>query len=226
MTVIAVCGLAAEARIARGIGLQALAAGGDAALTVAKLDRAIAAGAEGIVSFGICGGLDPALMPGALLLPEAVLSGEGARFPVDVAWREAVAASLRRAALAPQTGDILGLAAILATAAEKSSRFRSTFARAIDMESGHAARAAQAAGLPFLVLRVVADPAQRSLPPAALDAADGEGRPKLARVLRALAADPRQLPAMISLAREARLALAMLARAASAAAPALDAPRS
>ena len=217
MPVIAVCGLAAEARLARRAGLTAVAAGGDPEITVARLRQLMAERADGVVSFGICGGLDPALAPGTVLLPEAVRLVDGGRCPVDPAWRQALQAALEGAGMAPADGEILGMTGILATHDSKADWFRRLGARGIDMESHHAAAAAHGAGLPFLVLRVVADPAGRDLPPAALAGIDSDGRPRLAGVLRSLALHPRQLPALLRLARETRTALAALARAGGAA---------
>jgi hopanoid-associated phosphorylase len=221
MPVIAVCGLAAEARLARRAGLGAVAAGGDAELTAAQLKPLLAQGAAGLVSFGICGGLDPALAPGTVLLPRAVRTAGGARYPVDPAWHRALLAALRDAAIPTREGESLGTSGISATAAAKAESFRALGVSAVDMESHHAAAIAEAAGMPFLVLRAVADPAARDLPPAALIGLDGEGRPRLAAVLRSLLRSPGQLPALLRLARETRIALAALERAAEAGAAAL-----
>jgi adenosylhomocysteine nucleosidase len=86
MPVAAVTGLAAEARIAREVGLRALAGGGDAARTAAAISRLIGEGATGLVSFGICGGLDPRLASGTMVLPRATRSEGGARRCVNEAW--------------------------------------------------------------------------------------------------------------------------------------------
>jgi adenosylhomocysteine nucleosidase len=87
-------------------------------------------------------------------------------------------------------------------------------ALALDMESHVVAREARVAGLPFLVLRAVADPAGRDLPPAARVGLDCDGRPQLRRVMGSLLAGPRQLPALIAVARDAARALTALRRAA------------
>lgn len=212
----AVTGLAAEARIARRAGLAAAASGGDPGRTVAAIAELIADGASALVSFGICGGLDPALEPGALLLPHWVRDESGARFAVDAAWRGRVAASLAASGQAAAAGDLIGRAAIVATPAQKAALFAAGGAVGADLESHVVARAALRAGLPFLVLRAVADPAARALPPAALIELDGAGRPRLGAVLGSLARRPQQLPALLRVAGDARRALAALRRAAPA----------
>ncbi|MGH7091136.1 MAG: purine phosphorylase, partial [Stellaceae bacterium] len=62
----------------------------------------------------------------------------------------------------------------------------------------------------------VADPAELSLPPAALVGIAADGRAALGPVLRSLVAHPGQLPALLRLARHTRLAFRSLARAADA----------
>jgi adenosylhomocysteine nucleosidase len=220
MAAAAVTGLAAEARIARRAGLAAAASGGDAGCTAASIARLIADGASALVSFGICAGLDPALAPGALLLPQAVRDESGARLAVDAAWRGRVAAALSVLGIAVAAGDLLGADAIVATPARKAALFGAGGAFAADLESHLVARAAAQAKLPFLALRAVADPASRALPPAALIELDPQGRPALGAVLGSLARRPGQLPALLRVAGDTRRALAALRRAA----PVLAAP--
>ncbi|HUH83942.1 MAG TPA: hopanoid-associated phosphorylase [Stellaceae bacterium] len=208
----AVTGLAAEARIARRAGLDAVAGGGDADSTGAKIKTLLARGASGLVSFGICAGLDPALAPGDLLLPRLVWQLTPA---VAETWHAKVAAALTAAGIQViAQGAILGQSAMVQDRAEKAALFGAGGALALDMESHLVARAAGIAGLPFLVLRAVADSAGRNLPPAALVGLDREGRPQLQRVILSVLAHPRQLPALMAVARDTSRALAALRRAA------------
>ena len=75
--------------------------------------------------------------------------------------------------------------------------------------------AAREAGVPVLVLRAVADPAERDLPRAAIDATGPEGRVRLFKVLSTMYLRPWEGPAMIRLAYEARLAVDTLERTAA-----------
>lgn len=99
---------------------------------------------------------------------------------------------------------------MITTRAAKQQAWEDTGALAADLESGAVAQAAFDHGLPFAVLRVVCDPADRDLPPAAITALDADGRIRPAALLRSLARYPRQLPALIALGREAGLARAAL----------------
>jgi adenosylhomocysteine nucleosidase len=159
-----------------------------------------------LLSFGIAGGLAPGLPPGTLISASAVGDDAG-----TVAIPSAISERI-----AGRTGARIGLVyggpAILATAAEKERIYRATGALAVDMESHNVARAAQRAGVPFAVLRAVADPAGRALPPAALLPLTSDGRPDLRLVLGAVARRPGQIPALCRTALDARAALKALLR--------------
>jgi adenosylhomocysteine nucleosidase len=111
---------------------------------------------------------------------------------------------------------VLGAPAILATGAQKSRAWNETRAVAVDLESDIVARIATSAGMPFVVLRSIADAAHRELPPAALIPLSEDGTPRLARVLSSVLRQPRQLASLVGLAREVRTAQLALAGPASA----------
>jgi adenosylhomocysteine nucleosidase len=216
--VLTVSGLAREARIAAGPGVRAVAAGG--ARLESLLAAAIAEGAAGILSFGIAGGLDPALRPGALLLADGIIAGDE-RWPVNAAWRARLVARLSGGL----AGNLAGTdAPVLSPAAKRA--LAATGARAVDMESHVAARLAAAHGLPFTALRVVCDPAERAIPPAAVAGMREDGGTNLGAILRAILRAPGQLPAMIGLAGDARVAFATLERCRRALASELQPPGS
>lgn len=201
--VIVVCGLPFEAAIAagpgvavvRGPGPRRVEAGVDAVLAAQPAGaRAFA----GILSFGCAGGLDPALRPGDCVLASRVVDGTGA-FQSDAAWTEALAASLPWA----HRGAVAGLDAPLAAHAAKADLWHERGASVVDMESHAAARAAARHGLPFAALRVVLDPAWRSLPQAAVAAMREDGGTDLPALLRALARAPGEIAPLMALAVDA-----------------------
>ncbi len=130
-------------------------------------ERLARIGVSGLLSFGLAGGLDPALAPGDLPVPRTVLEGD-AVFETDPALR----ARLGPGAEAP----LLGAQGVISGAGYKAILFQATGACAVDLESGAVARVAARHGLPFAVLRAVCDPAERTLPPAALVGARRAGR--------------------------------------------------
>jgi adenosylhomocysteine nucleosidase len=181
--------------------------GVDPARLADALEREIARGAFAVMSFGIAGGLAPGISPGTCVIARAVV-GDDAYRRCDERWTQAMSSLLPDALV----GDIAGSDRPLANADAKQSLHSATRALAVDTESHVAARMALAQGLPFAAFRVVADPAERSLPPLAMGALDASGGVKLASVLRSLASAPSQLPPLVRTALDARAAFAALLR--------------
>jgi len=203
----AVTGLAAEADVARRAGIIAQPSGGIPAQTTAIAESLLSEGAEALISFGIAGALAPALTPGCVLVPRAVIDETGSRFAVDAEWRMQITDALRVAGMRVDDGDLLGAHEAAASPARKAELHRITGAVAIDLESHLVAQAAARAGRPFLVLRAVSDSATQALPDAAVHGLAANGKPALGRVLLSVARDPRQIPALIKLAGDTRRAL-------------------
>ncbi len=212
--------MAAEARClprpGAGDALEVVCSGGDSARAGAGAERLVAHGSRALLSFGVAGGLDPAMRPGALVVAETVIAPDGRKWRTDPGWRAALVAAL--APIGPVGGGTLaGSDRVLASAAEKRRLFEATAAAAVDMESHAVARVAAASGVPFAVLRAVADPAERALPRTALGALDADGRLRGWRVVVSLATRPWETPGLIALALDARRAFAALRRGAAAA---------
>ncbi|HEX4111260.1 MAG TPA: nucleoside phosphorylase [Stellaceae bacterium] len=203
MTTFVVAGLEAEAKIARRAGLRTIVACGSKERRATSIAQAIADGATGLISFGIAGGLDPRLKPGTVLLPQVVHTEAGEAFVADAAWRHRMLAHVPDAV----AGAIYGAEAVVARVSEKKSLFDRTQAVAVDLESAAVARAAARAGIPFIVLRTVADPAHRTLPQAAVFGLTGEGRVAYGLVFGHLARRPHQFPSLLFIAIETRRAL-------------------
>ena len=183
-----------EARIAARLGGLVQTGGGTPAGAEAAASHLIGEGATALVSFGLAGGLDPALRPGMVIMPSVVLA-PGAQ------WRTSLELAERFGGL---TGHaILAGAEIAATAAAKRQLRVETGADAIDLESGAVARVAEAHGLPFVVVRAMCDPVERDLPQAALIALDAHGSIGLLNVLRSVLAHPLQIPTLLAIACDA-----------------------
>jgi adenosylhomocysteine nucleosidase len=177
----------------------------------------IDAGAGALASWGMAGGLDPALAAGTIFLPSEVIALQGATIPTARLWRERL-----RDALAAQgpvaRGKLLTTAKAIGSVADKAALFRETGAAAVDMESLAIAEVAQTRGLPFIAVRVVVDSARDALPQAVTVAADSAGHLHMWRLIGALARAPGDLAPLIRLARCYRAAsrsLAAVARAGS-----------
>ncbi|WP_230983131.1 nucleoside phosphorylase [Inquilinus limosus] len=202
-------GLAREAEIARRISPLVACSASDPA-RAERLARDLAGqGATALLSFGIAGGLAPELATEDLVIGSAVATADAA-YACDAGLAGRLAAALPGAV----QGSVWGGDVIVDTAAAKARLHRDSGAVIVDLESAAVARAAAGAGLPFGVLRAVADPAAHGLPPAALVGLDAEGRPAIGPVLRALARSPGQLPALIRLGRQSSAAMKALLAAA------------
>ena len=204
--ILAVTGLERERRMLAGPGVEAVAGGGDHVRLEAALDQ-LASGMAGIISIGIAGGLEPGLRPGHWVVADAVRDA-GEAVPTDPEWTDRLARRLPRAA----QGLLLGVDALVTTAAQKATLHRAIGAVAIDMESHIAARIARRYGLPFVSARVISDAAHRTLPPAARVGMRRDGRMDLPAVLKSLLAAPWQLPALIRTGLEAELGFRALLR--------------
>ncbi|MFM0292315.1 MULTISPECIES: phosphorylase [Paraburkholderia] len=213
LPVIVVTGMAFEARIARGEGVEVVYAA-RADLLERALSAAVARGCSGIVSFGTAGGLAPDLEPGALIVADAV-EGPFGRLQTDRPWADRLAAALAAGPRAARVrrGLMAAVTAPLVSAGDKDVLHRTNGALAVDMESHIAGAKAAAHGVPFAVCRAIVDPAWRTLPSAATAGLRDDGSTALAPILRELLRQPSQLGALIQVAIDARAARISLVEA-------------
>jgi nucleoside phosphorylase len=126
----------------------------------------------------------------------------------NAAWADNLARAISNA----RVGAIAGESRIVWSAAEKARLHRVTDALAVDMESHIASNVAHAHRIPFAALRVIADPAERSLAEAAQTAVAPDGAIRIAHVLKSLLAAPAQTGAVIRAAVDAQAACRALTR--------------
>jgi hopanoid-associated phosphorylase len=213
LPVIVVAGMAFEARIARGEGVEVVYAA-RADLLERALSAAVARGCSGILSFGTAGGLAPDLEAGSLIIADAV-EGPLGRLQTDRAWADRLADALAAGPLSARLrrGLMAAVAAPLVGASDKDALHRSNGALAVDMESHIAGATAAARGVPFAVCRAIVDPAWRTLPSAATAGLRDDGTTALGPILRELMRQPSQIGALIQLAADARAARSTLVQA-------------
>ena len=202
-----VTGMEAEARLVDGLGRGVVCGGGHANATRRKAEALVAQGAQGLVSFGIAGALDAGLKPGDLIIADGVQLQDGRVISCDAGWRDRVAAKVEAG-----TGLVAGRSIAAANRAEKATLRQESGALAVDMESHHVAEVAEAHGLPFIVIRAIADTASDDVPEAALIGLNEEGRPEIGAVLLSLLKKPWQLPGLIRVALRSRTAMNALLR--------------
>jgi adenosylhomocysteine nucleosidase len=192
-----------------------------------------------LIVAGVAGGLNAALMPGALVIGERVVSeADGGGLVADGALVTAAVAGI---AGGGARGVVVSATRIADTAAEKKRLLAlahapsvSEGAAVVDLESAAFAAAANRAGIPWLVLRAVSDAAGEGVPALLNQSRDEGGAVRRGRVVRALLGNPKALLPLLALRERVRVCAAALGdavaatidalRAADAAAPAL-APR-
>ena len=202
-----VVGMLSEAQIAQRAGC-AVAVGGGGPLGARRMaERLVEDGARMLVSFGLAGGLDPAIPAGTALLPRAVLCGNR----LHICDPDMVSALQ---GLGEPADLILAGETIIATAREKARLRRETGAAALDLESGMVAEVAEAEGVPFAVLRAVCDPAGRDLPRAAVQAQNDSGGIRPGAMAVNLLRRPLDIFGLIALGRDATRARRALIRGA------------
>jgi adenosylhomocysteine nucleosidase len=192
-----VVGLTAEARLARRLGWPVAIGGGTVVGAKAAAIALVEQGCTGLICFGLAGGLDPALRPGAVIVPSGVIAGDKC-YATDPSLSHLLGGSV--------PDSVLSTDAIVATVEEKRRLRQQTGAVAVDMESGAVAWVGSMHGIPFAVLRAICDPANSTLPPAALAAVDARGAIRIWRLLASIVARPRQLPGVFALAADAAAA--------------------
>jgi adenosylhomocysteine nucleosidase len=171
-------------------------------------DNLVAAGAAALMSFGLAGGLDPALRAGNVVLPDEVISREGARCTTTPEWREQLRREVQKACWVAG-GKLLTCLGPIDAPADKAAAFRDTGAVAVDMESLAVAQVAEQHGLPFIAVRVIVDTAADGLPPSVV-AASGSGALNIRRLIAGLALKPRDVIGLLRLARRYRAAIRSL----------------
>lgn len=203
--VIAVTGLAFEARIAAAKGVRTVCFAVPGRLAQAIETAANHPDCRGVISFGTSGGLDPHLCPGDWIVATAIVNGM-TRYDADPEWTHILAQSLPRSVqgvFATASEPVTGVA-------DKRNLRDATGALGVDMESHIAAGIAYRHGIAFAACRVIIDPASRALPACTRVAIHEDGRNAPGRLLAALVKHPSELWPLFRLALDAKRARAAL----------------
>jgi adenosylhomocysteine nucleosidase len=210
-----------DSSLSEALHLQLSGIGPERARRAAEI--LLSAGAKALISWGVAGGLAPHLKSGTLLLPGRVQLMGGEEYRPDPQWRQCLINHL--GAKLPFSSDTLcHTENILSSPEEKAYLYHQTRCAAVDMESGAVAKAAVRAGVPFLVIRAVADPAQSALPASALRALNAEGQLQGFTLLASLFKHPKDILDLWQLAEHFRAAKATLRAVVARVGPTLLAP--
>lgn len=209
LPILIVTGLKQEARIAAGPGLTVICSSSNPVQLREMMTSFDPASIRGIVSFGVAGGLNPALKSGDIVIASSIVTADRS-WPTEEALTEnlvTLPTSRRRAIV---SGILAGVEEVVIGQVGKAALRATTGADAVDMESHIAARYAELNGLPFAAVRVISDPAHRALPELTMNAIKPNGNVDLWKVMRGIARNPRTIPHLISTGRDFNRALRSL----------------
>lgn len=176
MKTVYVCGMASEAALLPKNALVIVSAGDKNKLYAAMCEVNFGDGEfSEIISFGVCGGINPNLKTGDLA--KTITS-------VDI----------------PEI-----------TAVQKRMLFHWTVCDGVDNETGCAKAFAEKFKLPFKIQRVILDTASEDLPPAACLPLKADGTPDGWAIAWSVMTKPWQIPALMRLGGQQKIALKVLA---------------
>lgn len=196
-TLITVVGLPFEARLAGNAYGRVICSSKGQNLE-ASLAHTITSECRGLISLGVAGGLLPNLAAGACVVGSEVLWGS-ARLPTDAEWSQGLLQAIPNSIY----GTIVGVPVPITYAEAKHNLHTITGALAVDMESHIVASVAAESRLPCVAIRVISDPAERSLPQAAITAMRPNGTVNIAKMALSLATRPHDLLSLVQIARDA-----------------------
>ena len=198
-------------REAKAIGDDCVALGGGQE-AAAELRRLLAEGPapDAIVIAGVCGGLDPSLPAGSLILAREVEAPNHGALRPDQAQFNAAQRALRHSDTTFVSSRLLTARRPVGGKRRKRELWNVYGTGGVDMETFPIAQAAHDARIPWLALRAVIDPAATSLP-AALRRWRTEADEH--RLIREIATHPLDWPAYARLGLNLRRALHRLRHA-------------
>lgn len=215
-----ITGLAVEAQVLRRAArLERLedrisigACGGDRE-RIEELAKTFAEhGSDTLLSIGLAGALSSDLKTSSFVVPTKIVFEGGPEFPTDPALAALIAQGLGQQAA--HGGDLLCVASEVASRDEKQRLAATTGAVAVDMESGHLARAADEIGVACAALRIILDEAADSLPHSTLGLMRPDGTTDPVKLFKNLARRPADLLPLVGLMADLISALNGLSRVA------------
>lgn len=164
---------------------------------------------EALLIAGVCGGLDPSLPSGSIILARGVSTPAAPEITSDAGVFAAVRNVLRARRISFVSSTLLTVDRPVASRVEKTALWNTFGAAGVDMETYELAAAAARRNIPWLALRVVLDPSGGALPASLRD-----WRPASSEsdILRRVGRRPWEWPATARLALQMRTACRVLRR--------------
>lgn len=147
------------------------------------IDLLVAENIKLLLSFGTAGALQPGLSSGDIIIPAHIVNNDGTYLDISSEIRKHVIEQLGNCPAPVHIGDIVSTDEVVATAGDKQALQETTGAIAVDMESALICSAALEQEIPVLVIRVIVDEADASIPAKVLESTDLYGRVQVPRLL-------------------------------------------
>jgi hopanoid-associated phosphorylase len=164
----------------------------------AAAELLVAQGATRLMSWGCAAALCASLKPGDLILADELIDAGNIEVATDIDWLNHTKNSLANF-VDIHSGRLAESTSIVSSSKDKKRLHSITGAVALDMESIAIARVAGQHMLPFLAIRVIADPVDMNLPRAINYSVNGQGDVVLGKLLLFLFLHPAELPGLIKL---------------------------
>ena len=158
----------------------------------------VAKGANQLISWGCAAALSESLKPGDLILADELIDAGNVVMATSADWLAYAKNSLAKFVVI-QSGRLAESTSIVSSSKEKKQLHSTTGAIALDMESAAVARVAKQHILPFLTIRVIADPVNMDLPRAIYYSLNDQGEMVLRKLLLFLFLHPAELTGLIKL---------------------------
>ena len=158
----------------------------------------VAKGATRLISWGCAAALGESLRPGDLVLADKLIDAGNVEIAVNADWTVHAKNSLANYVVV-YSGCLAESTRIVSSSKDKKQLHSNTGAIALDMESVAVARVAKQHTLPFLTIRVIADPVNMNLPRAINYSLNDQGEMVLRKLLLFLFLHPAELPGLIKL---------------------------
>lgn len=165
----------------------------------------VSKGATKLMSWGCAAALSPDLKMGDLVLADSLMDENGDEISVHPIWHQH-AKTVLGSQITAYKGAVYASSSIVSTAQAKGKLHAKTGAIALDMESSAIAKVAQHYALPFLAIRVIADPTSMDLPTAVENSLNENGEVAIARIIKSLVLNPKELPHLIQIGQYFQIA--------------------
>lgn len=209
--VTALPGEAAVLSLQEGDRLRVVVAGVGAQRSGQAARRLLDHGVKALASLGVAGGLSRVLKPGDLILAERLGSEVGPEH-VSTDWNQSLLEAWTSSGVDVRFGSLWSHAKAVTSVHEKQQLAARGY-DIVDMEAAAVAHVASAAGVPFVAIKCVCDPASRAVPPIALRLLRPDGRVRFSVLFPTLLRGPRMWRTLRCMSEDFDAACAGLARA-------------